>query len=225
METRDYSKFKFLKTNREIKESTVKKIIDSIRTFGIIPGRPVLVDGDYNIIDGQHRFMAIKSLGHPIPYEVISGDVIAKTMALNSNQAQWRLIDYIKSYSEQGIDCYRRFLKFEEKYNFGVSASIDICFGFSPKSADFKKGKELKFLEESEEIAVYLKSFQNVSYKSTKTFIRAIIILFCKSNKEQRELVKANILKIPKFSNVSDYTNAFENIVNYRKRGDNKITL
>lgn len=135
------------------------------------------------------------------------------------------MIDYIKSYSEQGIDCYRRFLKFEEKYNFGVSASIDICFGFAPKSADFKKGKDLKFLEESEEIAVYLNSFENVSCKSTKTFIRAIIILFYKSNKEQRELVKANILKIPKFSSVSDYTNAFENIINYRKRGENKITL
>lgn len=225
METRDYSKFKFLKTNREIKESTVKKIIESIRTFGIIPGRPVLVDGDYNIIDGQHRFMAIKSLGHPIPYEVINGDVIAKTMALNSNQAQWKLIDYIKSYAEQGTDCYRKFLKFEEKYKFGVSASIDICFGFKPKTADFKKGKELKFLDEAEDIAIYLDSFKNVSYKNTKTFTRAIVVLFCKSTKEQRDLVRANVLKIPKFSLVSDYTTAFENIINHRKRGDNKITL
>jgi hypothetical protein len=33
---------------------------------------------------------------------VINGDVIAKTMALNANQSQWRLIDYMRSYSEQG---------------------------------------------------------------------------------------------------------------------------
>jgi len=152
METRDYSKFKFLKTNREISESTVKKIIASIKEWGIIPGRPVLVDGDYNIIDGQHRFMAIKSLGHPIPYEVISGDVIAKTMALNSNQAQWKLIDYINSYSEQGIECYRKFLKFEEKYKFGISSSLLICF-MKQSGIDIRKGKELKFIDEAEEIA------------------------------------------------------------------------
>ncbi len=83
METRDYSKFKFLKTNREINRANVEKIKASIREWGIIPGRPTLVDGDYNIIDGQHRFLAIKELGHPVPYEVIGGDTIGKTMTLN----------------------------------------------------------------------------------------------------------------------------------------------
>jgi hypothetical protein len=58
METRDYSKFKFLKTNR-INNGTVVKITKSIKEWGVIPGRPVLVDGMYNI-DGQHRFNALK---------------------------------------------------------------------------------------------------------------------------------------------------------------------
>jgi hypothetical protein len=45
------------------------------------PGRPVLVDGDYNIIDGQTPFYIIRSLGHPVP-EVLAGNVIAKTMGI-----------------------------------------------------------------------------------------------------------------------------------------------
>jgi hypothetical protein len=225
METRDYSKFKFLKTNRGINNGTVVKITKSIKEWGIIPGRPVLVDGDYNIIDGQHRFMAIKGLGHPIPYEVINGDVIAKTMALNANQSQWRLVDYMRSYSEQGIECYRRFLKFEEKYKFGISASIVLCFGFKAISADIRKGKVFDFIDRSEDIAIFIESFQDVSYNKTKPFIIAIALLFIKSNESQRELVKTNILKVPQFSNYSDYMVAFENIINYRKRGTNKITL
>ena len=223
METRDYSKFKFLKTNRKVKESTVRKITDSIKEWGIIPGRSILVDGDYNIIDGQHRFMAIKSLGHPIPYEVINGDVIGKTMALNSNQQQWKLIDYINSYAEQGIECYRKFLKFEDKYNLGVSSSIMICFGLNASPTDIRKGKSLQFIEESDGIAQFIDSIENVSYKKSKPFVCSVIILFFKSNEQQRNLVKSNILKIPKFSDMSDYITAYENIINYRKRGGNRI--
>jgi hypothetical protein len=40
---------------------------------------------------------------------VINGDVIAKTMALNANQSQWRLIDYMRSYSEQGLSAIEGF--------------------------------------------------------------------------------------------------------------------
>jgi hypothetical protein len=225
METRDYSKFKFLKANRDIRPLIVKDIVESIKTWGIIPGRPVLVDGDYNIIDGQHRFIAIRSLGHPVPYEVLAGNVIAKTMALNANQAQWKLIDYIQSYSEQGVDCYRKFLKFEDKYKLGVSSSLLLCFGLKSIARDIRKGVEMKFIDEAEGIATFINSIENVSYKKSKTFVAAVSILYLKANDQQLKLVKANILKIPQFSNVIDYTIAFENIINHRKRGDNKIIL
>jgi len=82
METRDYSKFKFLPENREIKRANVEKIKTSVKEWGIIPGRPILIDGSGNIIDGQHRFLAYKELGHPIPHEIINGSLFTVTMPL-----------------------------------------------------------------------------------------------------------------------------------------------
>lgn len=220
METRDYSKFKFLNTNRGIHKSNVERIKASIKEWGIIPGRPILVDGDYNIIDGQHRFLAIKELGHPIPYEVINGDTISKTMTLNSSQMPWQLVDFVKSYAEQGNDNYRRMLKFEEKYKLGFTSSLYICFGYAFKSADIKAGKHLEFVENAEEIAQYLENINFVSYRTTKSFIWAVINLFKKTNEEQREIIKDHILKIPQFSNHTDYRTAFENILNYKKKNN-----
>lgn len=225
METRDYSKFKFLNTNRTIKPKNVEKIKSSVKEWGIIPGRPILIDGDGNIIDGQHRFLAYKELGHPIPYEVINGDVISKTMALNSNQEQWQLIDFARSYSERNVDCYRKLIKYHEKHNFSFTASISICFGFSAKPNDIKKGTEFDFNEDAENFAEYINSMENVPYKNQKTFVHAIFIFYNKSTKNQREKIKANILKVPRFLNHSDYMISFENIINYRKRGENRINL
>ena len=225
METRDYSKFKFLKTNRAIKETNVAKIVSSIKEWGIIPGRPVLVDGDYNIIDGQHRFLAIKQLGHPVPYEVINGDVISKTMALNANQEQWKAIDYITSYSEQGIDCYRRLLKFIEKYKFSTNQSIDIFAQADLKMPALRKGIPFEVREDAESIAEYIINLKGVEFSKTRPFIRALITLHKKANPAQLNVLKTNILRVPKGVSVSDYINVFENIVNHKKRGNNILKL
>jgi hypothetical protein len=126
METQEYSKFKFLKTNREINPHNVERIKASIEEWGIIPGRPILVDKDYNIIDGQHRFVAIKELELPVQYEYVDGDVIGKTMALNSNQQHWLAIDYVRSFAASGNLEYQKVLEFHEKYNFGFTSSLYI---------------------------------------------------------------------------------------------------
>lgn len=225
METKDYQKFKFLKENRGIKIATVKKIEQSIKDFGIIPGRPVLVDESFNIVDGQHRFEAMKNLGIPVNYEVIKGDVISKTMALNSSQSQWLLIDYIKSYAAQNVDCYRKFLKFEEKYKFGVTASMYIFFSKETKTHTIRKGVVLDINPEADLVAEYILSLNEVSFFKTKDFIRAVVSLHRKASINQLLVIQSNILRVPRCATITEYVTAFENILNYRKRGNNIIKL
>lgn len=220
METKDYSKFTFLRANRKINKNNVEKIKASYREWGVIPGRPILIDKDFNIIDGQHRFLALKDLGFAIPYEIIGGDVIGKTMALNSNQDHWQLIDFAKSYAEQGMDCYRKMLKFEEKYQFGFTNSLRLCFGFKTKGEDVKKGKNFEFKESANEIADYINNLGELSFKTTKSFISAINNLFNKADLEQRTIIRNNILKVPKCQNHNEYKTAFENILNQNKRNN-----
>src|SRR6187549_2973465 len=148
--TKDYEKFRFLRANRAINKNNVEKIKASYREWGVIAGRPILIDKDFNIIDGQHRFLALKDLGFPIPYEIIGGDIIGKTMALNSNQDEWQLIDYAKSYAEQGYDCYRKLLKYDEKNKLGFTNSLRICFGSKTKGLDVKKVRDFEFKDNAD---------------------------------------------------------------------------
>ena len=118
MKTRDYNKFKFSKNNREIKHSSVEKLKASMKEHGFISGRPVFVTSDNIVIDGQHRLIAAKDLNIEMHYEVIDGDYMKKMIELNSTQTNWTLTDYIKSYASLNIECYRKLLRFQEKYNY-----------------------------------------------------------------------------------------------------------
>ena len=225
MESKDYSRFKIIKENRGIKQSTVNKIVVSIKQFGFIPGRPVLVDRDFNVIDGQHRFFALKQLNMSIPYEIIDGDVIAKTMMLNSSQSQWSLKDYINSYASQDIFCYIRLIRFEQKYKLGYSNNITINIENKIKTKDIRLGKEFIINEKSDDIANFLYDCNSVPFWKNSEFVKAITGLFRKANTEQLNIIKKNILKVPRCSNITQYYTVFENILNYKKRSVNIIYL
>lgn len=60
-QTTNYDKFCFLEDNRAVKQSRVKKIKDSIDDVGYLY-QPVLVNEQYQIIDGQGRFNACKEM-------------------------------------------------------------------------------------------------------------------------------------------------------------------
>ena len=225
MESKDYSKFKIIKENRGIKKATVNKIVISINQFGFIPGRPVLVDKDFNIVDGQHRFFALKQLNMPIQYEIIDGDIIAKTMMLNSSQSQWLLKDYIESYASQGMFCYIRLIRFEEKYKLGNSNNITINIENRLKPKDLRIGREFVINENADDIANFLYDCNAVSFWKNAEFVKAITGLFRKANEEQLNIIKKNILKVPRCSNITEYYTVFENILNYKKRSANLIYL
>lgn len=225
METRDYSKFKFKEENREIKQKKVEELKQSIKNFGIIPGCPILINGEGFIIDGQHRFAAIKELKMPVPYEVITGDAIAKMMILNSTQTSWSLLDYIESYTAQNIDCYRKLLAFYNKYQFPISATISIATLGLISGAEMKRGKVFEMNKDADEIAEYILSLSALDFHKNKDFVRGIISLFKKANKEQLTYLQKNILSVQKRGSVADYIVVFENILNHKKRGDNRIKL
>lgn len=223
METRDYSKFKMHSANRVLSESTVNKLVNSIREVGYIKGKPVLVDENMRVVDGQHRLEALKRLHMPIPYEIVKGDSFKSMVVLNANQVQWRLIDYIESYANQNKDEYRFLLKFQEKYKLGVSNSIAVVLTAKSTAADIRRGKPFDINPQANDIAEYILSCEVVPFYKQQAFVSAIVHLFRKANKEQLKTVRDHILSVPKCHTVGQYLTVFENILNYRKRGRNKI--
>ena len=99
-EEKDYTKFKLYGFNRIITQGHIDKIKKSIRDNGFIKSFPVLVDRNFNIIDGQHRFCACQQLNLPIYYEVIDPPKKKLIISLNTSHKNWQVNDYVKFYSE-----------------------------------------------------------------------------------------------------------------------------
>jgi hypothetical protein len=225
MKTKNYSRFLFSKENREVKTKTVVAIKDSMSKFGFIPGRPVLITKEGVIIDGQHRFLAAKDLGIEIEFEIVEGNYIDKMIHLNSTQSNWSLEDYVNSYANQNIDCYRKLLKFQEKYELSLSSAITIFFGAGVGSVEIKKGEILKIRNNAEQIAEFILNCNTVNYNKDNKFIRAIVFVYNKLTKSQLNKLKSKLIIIPKLSNSKDFVTAFENIINKGKRLDYKVDL
>ena len=225
MKTTNYSKFLFSRENREIRTKTVLAIKDSMTKFGFIPGRPVLITKEWVIIDGQHRFLAAKELGISVEFEIVEGNYIDKMILLNSTQSNWTLEDYVNSYAQQNVDCYRKLLKFKEKYELNLSCSIVLLFGSGVKTADIRKGEVLKQNPNADRMAEYVLNCSTISYNKDQKFVRAIAAVYDKLTRPQLIKLRSRLIVVPALSNTTDFVIAFENIINKGKRGDYKVKL
>lgn len=129
--TTDYDIFNFLTGNRTINANNVKKLKESISENGYKKSQPIIVNKDFEIIDGQHRFIACEELKLPIYFTIEreDEDSIKLTQDLNKNQKNWGLIDYIKSYVDRGYQDYINFLRFVEDRNLSVTTAIVLAWG------------------------------------------------------------------------------------------------
>lgn len=108
-QTDDYSKFKLIDGNRPIDHA--KKIIESISEIGML-WQPILVNERFEIIDGQGRFLAMKTLKLPIIYIRQDGLTIKEVRYLNQNATIWKPKDYIHSFAV-GSDSKISYTNFE----------------------------------------------------------------------------------------------------------------
>lgn len=91
-QTTDYSKFKRLKGNRDVKNA--KKIVDSINDVGYVLS-PILVNEKMEVIDGQNRLDALVKLDMPVVYMMQEGIGRKECQALNINQTNWTTEQFI----------------------------------------------------------------------------------------------------------------------------------
>lgn len=103
--TLDYDRFRFFNTNRNIVESHVRKLMASISEIGLL--EEITVNEDYYIIDGQHRFEALKRMSEHIVAKIKIGASSDSIIPVNIMRRGWSIIDYINHYSERGNKNYR----------------------------------------------------------------------------------------------------------------------
>jgi hypothetical protein len=125
METCDYDDFNIIKENREIDNTNVTKIMETVNiNDGIFT--PIAVDKNYEVIDGQHRLEACRRLEIPVKFIIVNktnGNKIVKD--INSASKKWCKDDYVKYNSiHNNSETYQEVIRMMKDYN--TSSSV-VC--------------------------------------------------------------------------------------------------
>ena len=152
--TNDYSIFKRLPGNRDIPESRISKIVESIQSIGWVHN-PIIVNEKMEVIDGQGRLTALQRLKMPVEYVVAPGAGNKECIYMNMNMVNWKLPDFVKSYAEQGNENYQRLLSLMERYaNGNLNIISTALYRISKaKLRDIKEGA-LQLTEEQYKAAI-----------------------------------------------------------------------
>jgi hypothetical protein len=223
----DYKKFNLLDYNRQTSEHQVKKLKESIEKYGYIASNPIIVDRHYNIIDGQHRFIACKELGLPIIYEIADegNDII---ITLNTTQRKWNLSDYVNYYSYRfGNINYIRLKQLAEKYNLKPNTILILLNGYSASTKDKEvKNGSLKFTKDEEltvnnNLSAIKKIAENLKQRVSVRFIEGLLQLSRMSNFNWLVMLE----KSQKFPTLAyncitrnDYIEMLKGIYNYKTK-------
>ena len=70
--TTDYGRFKLLEENRPLDTAHVNKLVHAIKYQNLLDQKPIDVTADFEVIDGQHRLEAARTLNTPIYFRVLT---------------------------------------------------------------------------------------------------------------------------------------------------------
>lgn len=238
--TSDYSQFRRLIGNRPVDEAHVLSIINSIQKNGLMD-TIIFCTKDLEIVDGQHRYEAMKRLSLPITYCVLENADIASCIAMNATQAAWSVDDYIGSFAERGYQAYVRFEMLREAFPaLTTNVFLSVLGTFAPVRKGLKKSqlsvktgemfypfdKEQALLEELEFLSKFSFMRKTKKHGRADIFYKAIAACYeCKLIDNDKLLSRMTELseEMPIYNNFKECLEAIQDI--YNKRNRNRIYL
>jgi hypothetical protein len=244
--TSDLSIFKQIDGNRVPNLQHIRRLSDSISNYGM-KCNPIIVNENYEVIDGQHRLMAAKDSNSFVYYIVINGYSLSEVHTLNLNQKNWTKKDFMDGYANMGVDSYIKLKRFSEKNDdFTFNDCISLCgnTASSPSTTsmanNYKKGIKQNLTQVFEEGTWKGKDFVLAQEWANK--IRMIKPYYDGYNRSIFAMTMVGLLNNPLFdfnefmhkvrlqpnalvdcANRDQYKTLIEDIYNYRSR--NKVSL
>ncbi len=221
-ETSNYSIFAFKDNNRNIDLFHVKRLASSINQWGNIS--VILCNRRMEILDGQHRFLALRDSKLPIKYIVADIDDLA-IPNLNSTQKRWGLKDYLNYGLNSNAESYF-YLDFIRTNNpdLQLSSLIQI-FGGSGRTKDFK-GLSLNLSREDKErgerIISILNRFKDeflIEHAYHSRFISGFLMIYKNplyNHDHFAEQLQRYSGLMKRQANFGDYARNIEEIYNYK---------
>jgi len=221
--TTDYYLFKSIDGNRNknlLHINRLKKSMNENYLFTVI-----IVNENYEIIDGQHRFDVIKELKLPLHYIICQGYGLNEVHILNQNSKTWNADDYLTGYCNLGNKEYIKYREFKETYDIGHNECMTLLTGITTKSqvdifytGTFKIKNYNEACKTIEKILLIEPYYTGVKRRS---FIYAMLQLFKNPNFEFTEFLqklKCQPTALVDCVNTSQYVSLIEEIYNYRRR-------
>lgn len=225
--TKDYNKFKYIKGNRNINISNKNKLENSMSEKQLVT--PILVNENFEVIDGQHRLTVCKEKGLPVYYHIEKGYDINDVKRANIVSRTWKMDDYLNMFVENGEEEYINFKEIVDAYGLTVKSLMVICATLNNKPLKeieykFKQG-ELEF--DYNGVLEFLDSLDDFNffddYYSLK-FISAFLEIYNKptyNHKNMQNKINSNGYTLTKQHTKDDYLNILCNkIYSYALRKD-----
>jgi hypothetical protein len=225
--TTDYFLFKPVNGNRNKNMLHLNRLKKSISDNYLFTA--IIVNENYEIIDGQHRFQAIKELKLPLNYIIMKGYTLREVQILNANSKNWNAEDYLEGYCNLGFKDYILYRDFKNKYNFGHNE----CMSLLSNSRDVKlnlfydgKFKVYNLLEAEKKADLILLTEPYYKNCRRRSYVYAMIALFNNPNfifSDFLQKLKIQPTALQDCNNQTSYLTLIEEIYNYRSR--NKVNL
>jgi len=232
--TTDYDKFKIVESNRKLKKGNVENLIKSFKmTKGMKKSKPIIVDNQFNVIDGQHRLEACRRIGIPVHY-IVTDDVVEDIPLYNTYQIKWGLDDYARYFAQRGNKNYEKILQIQDRVGIGTTAILE-CLGMitgKTLNISFKEGRfifngdvdsSVETINKVLRLCYLVKKHRSVSSK----IIRAIRFLSRIKTFDLDDFIsKVERLpnKIHGCGTREEYIDMFIDIHNYHRKKDEGIT-
>lgn len=228
--THDYFLFKPIEGNRGINQlhlSRLKKSIEKDYLFTII-----IVNENYEIIDGQHRFIILKELNLPLNYIICDGYGLNEVHILNQNSKTWGVDDYVNGYCNMKKQAYIDYKWFKLKYGFGHNECMAMLTGNESnggttmnyfKLGEFKITNMRGACETAEMLQLVGEVYDGFQRRS---FVYAILSLIKKPQFVFSEFLQKARLRptaLKDCAGKEQYIELIEEVYNYRRR--DKVNL
>lgn len=227
----DYNLLKRISGNRQLNPLHIAKLEESIKKDpSKIQYTPILINDKNEIIDGQHRFEAIKRLGLPVYAIKAKGMNLNNVQTLNSLSRNWTPIDYARCYAETGNQNYMYYLEFKQKYGFthSIISMYLTLIPHRPNCNMFNEGKfTVKDTNESSRLLDQLLDIKKYYKDATDSlFAEAFMKVQMNDNYDHERMVykvSISLGKIEKYARTEDTIRMLEKIYNHRLPDNQKV--
>lgn len=139
-------KFQKFPGNRPTHKNNVQILKDAIQTNNLLEQQPILINDNWQVLDGQHRLQAAKELKLPIYYTQKSDGNHEDIIILNQNKKNWKTEDFLRLYADGlNIPDYVKLQDFMHLNHLKINQALMIVRGPIKQMFEFQEFKSGKF--------------------------------------------------------------------------------